>query len=78
MTPLDFNGRTVTECKRCHGRGKIPHYGHVLKGICFECDGAGVKLYGLLAARRRRMGMRGATSRREVPAALALVRVGAA
>jgi hypothetical protein len=50
----------------------------VLKGICFECDGAGVKLYGLLAARRRRMGMRGATSRREVPAALALVRVGAA
>ena len=62
----------VISCNRCGGRGVIPRFGHTLKGRCFKCDGAKVVAVGLLAARRR-VGMRGANARREVPSFLALV-----
>jgi len=26
-------------CKRCHGAGSFPEYGHVQSGICFRCSG---------------------------------------
>jgi hypothetical protein len=27
-------------CPRCGGTGLIPRYGHILKGLCFRCNGA--------------------------------------
>ena len=35
---LVFEGRC---CGRCGGSGRIAQFGHVLKGICFSCGGAG-------------------------------------
>lgn len=33
----------VVPCTRCGGKGYIPRFGHVLKGVCFECNGATVR-----------------------------------
>lgn len=30
-------------CPRCSGHGKIQKYNHVEAGLCFECNGSGVK-----------------------------------
>lgn len=26
-------------CPRCNGKGKLPHYSHVMGGQCFKCKG---------------------------------------
>ena len=31
-------------CKRCHGKGEIKMYQHVIGGVCFRCDGSGVEM----------------------------------
>lgn len=28
-------------CKRCEGKGRIAHFGHVNNGVCVKCKGAG-------------------------------------
>ena len=39
------NGKLYADCKsacgRCGGEGVIPSFGHIDKGICFQCGGAG-------------------------------------
>lgn len=35
---LVFEGRT---CGKCGGSGRLPHFGHVSRGRCFGCEGAG-------------------------------------
>lgn len=43
-------------CKRCDlGHGVIPHYAHVLNGICFKCGGAGVTRLGSRSAVERKL-----------------------
>lgn len=42
----------VRKCLRCGGRGYIPRFGHVLKGVCFECNGIGARLLGLRSQER--------------------------
>lgn len=32
----------VCECAKCNGKGVIPAFAHVCKGICFDCAGTGV------------------------------------
>ncbi len=32
---------TKTTCSRCSGKGLIPHFSHVLGGVCFRCWGSG-------------------------------------
>ena len=34
----------VEPCRRCNGRGSLPHYGHVLRGVCFRCNGSGLTM----------------------------------
>ncbi len=29
-------------CTKCHGTGIVYRYGHVLDGVCFQCEGTGV------------------------------------
>lgn len=29
------------QCRRCHGKGRIPIYRHVQNGTCFACGGSG-------------------------------------
>lgn len=29
------------KCTRCDGSGFVPQFGHILKGLCFRCNGAG-------------------------------------
>lgn len=31
---------TVT-CKRCEGKGRLAHFGHVKNGVCLKCNGSG-------------------------------------
>jgi len=31
---------TVT-CKRCDGKGRLAHFGHVKNGVCMRCNGSG-------------------------------------
>jgi hypothetical protein len=65
------NGRCLTTCPRCHGSGFLPRFGHIHKGLCFKCEGAGTVFRTLLGARRRVIGMH-ANGRRDVPRELAL------
>jgi hypothetical protein len=30
-----------TTCTRCNGKGVIPHFAHVMNGVCFRCWGSG-------------------------------------
>jgi len=30
-----------TTCTRCGGKGHIPHFAHVMNGVCFRCWGSG-------------------------------------
>lgn len=30
-----------SKCPRCSGRGFIPRFGHIFKGMCFQCKGTG-------------------------------------
>lgn len=30
-------------CKRCEGKGRLAHFGHVNNGVCLDCKGAGFK-----------------------------------
>ncbi len=63
----------VIQCPRCGGRGRIPIYGHVLKGICFLCNGEGCVVRSLRTARER-AGLSGAgIGSKAVPRSLALV-----
>lgn len=32
---------TYTTCKRCEGKGRLAHFGHVNNGVCLTCRGAG-------------------------------------
>lgn len=32
---------TYTICKRCEGKGRLAHFGHVNNGVCLTCRGAG-------------------------------------
>lgn len=34
---------TQTTCKRCNGKREIESYGHVNRGICFNCGGSGIQ-----------------------------------
>ena len=63
-------------CGRCGGTGKYHVGGSAIRtGVCFKCNGDRVVLSGLLSCRRKRIGMRGANARREVPQQLAMIRV---
>jgi hypothetical protein len=31
------------ECKRCEGKGRLAHFGHVNNGVCLDCKGSGFK-----------------------------------
>lgn len=42
-------------CRRCKGKGELPHYGHVMGGICFKCDGSGDEELGKQLRRERNM-----------------------
>lgn len=33
--------RKLVDCVRCGGSGKIEQFGHIQRGVCFECDGSG-------------------------------------
>lgn len=32
---------TYITCKRCEGKGRLAHFGHVNNGVCLNCNGAG-------------------------------------
>lgn len=32
---------TFSTCKRCEGKGRLAHFGHVNNGVCLNCKGAG-------------------------------------
>ena len=32
-------------CDKCHGKGFIPAFSHVCKGVCFDCLGIGYKFH---------------------------------
>lgn len=32
---------TYITCKRCEGKGRLAHFGHVNNGVCLTCRGAG-------------------------------------
>lgn len=32
---------TYITCKRCEGKGRLAHFGHVNNGVCLKCGGAG-------------------------------------
>lgn len=39
--------KVFVECGRCtNGTGTLSCFGHVYGGVCFECNGAGVRVYG--------------------------------
>lgn len=53
---LGSTGTVYRECGRCTaGTGTLACFGHVYGGICFECNGAGVRQYGetIEAAQRK-------------------------
>jgi len=54
VTPVQLEGETLYRdsagtyhraCGRCGGQGKLPEYGHVYAGECFECGEAGVRRF---------------------------------
>ena len=32
---------TFITCKRCEGKGRLAHFGHVDNGVCLKCRGTG-------------------------------------
>lgn len=34
-------GHKLVDCVRCGGFGKIEQFGHIERGVCFECGGSG-------------------------------------
>ena len=32
---------TAATCGKCDGTGRLPHYGHIASGVCFDCQGSG-------------------------------------
>jgi len=36
--------KKAAPCKRCKGKGILPHFSHILGGICFNCWGIGEEL----------------------------------
>ena len=32
-------------CEKCHGKGVIPAFAHVCKGVCFDCLGIGYRFH---------------------------------
>lgn len=32
---------TTVLCKRCDGKGRLAHFGHVKNGVCLKCNGSG-------------------------------------
>lgn len=32
---------TFITCKRCEGKGRLAHFGHVNNGVCLKCCGTG-------------------------------------
>jgi hypothetical protein len=52
---LEFEG---TLCSRCGGSGRIARYGHVRRGVCFGCEGAGGQYTDRGAAAQARFGAR--------------------
>lgn len=43
---IDGAGTVFRACGRCYERaGRIQAFGHVFSGICFECNGAGIRHY---------------------------------
>lgn len=44
LIKVDKNGTKYwlsTQCPKCGGTGRIPHFGHVEGGVCFKCNGTG-------------------------------------
>ena len=39
-------------CGKCSGSGRIPVYGHIQAGVCFACQGKGVRLFKQPKAKR--------------------------
>lgn len=39
---LIHGNKIIIPCGKCNGSGKLPHYMHVLEGVCFCCRGSGV------------------------------------
>jgi hypothetical protein len=41
---FEEDGKMFAECRRpcerCGGKGEIPYYGHIDRGVCFKCGGA--------------------------------------
>ena len=52
LQKTDKNGsklyRAVGNCPRCGGRGRIEYFYFYAQGVCFECNGSGVKSYSIL------------------------------
>ena len=42
--PATYETLTAT-CSKCDGTGRLPHYGHIANGVCFECGGTGKVSY---------------------------------
>ena len=42
-TAIKTEGTMIIPCPKCHGRGVIDGYRHILNGVCFACDGTGTK-----------------------------------
>lgn len=40
-------------CEKCHGKGIIPQFMHVCKGVCFDCMGLGYVKQGLIHAHKQ-------------------------
>ncbi len=42
---LIIDGYRTEECGKCDGRGHIPSFAHICKGVCFDCMGLGYKVF---------------------------------
>ncbi len=56
-------------CGRCDGAGVIPHFSHVMAGVCFRCNGAGFTTTTTAAREATTRRRERATAAREVTAA---------
>lgn len=70
--------RLVRPCGKCGGAGRLRCYSHIAGGLCFRCEGTGVRSCSLRSARSARGIVGKGQGGRPVPRALALVPVGAA
>lgn len=46
-------GKGMELCEKCHGKGIIPQFMHVCKGVCFDCMGLGYGKQGLIHAHKQ-------------------------